>query len=223
MENASKALIIAGSVLLAMLIIGSLVFMFNTLSELRQTEANAEDVEQLAKYNRQIETFNRNGLYGSEIMSLANLIDDYNQRQANLKGYTSITLEVVTNGIAGADNPTLKPQYTGENGYMQLIQDFNSLQNSVDTKKAETLYGQTLERLSGMRTEQIVEALRNYGIRETQIQDIIKNEINPEVLEYTIQKSELTEFKNKKFNTPEIEYDQYTGRIIKMVFRQIGL
>lgn len=223
MENASKALIIAGSVLLAMLIIGSLVFMFNTLSELRQTEANAEDVEQLAKYNRQIETFNRNGLYGSEIMSLANLIEDYNIRQSDLKGYTAITLEVYTTGIAGEDNPTMKAQYTGENGYMQLIQDFNSLQNSVDTKKAETLYGQTIERLSGMRTEQIIEALRNYGVRETQIQTIIRDEINPTVLEYTIQKSELTEFKNKQFGTPEIEYDQYTGRIIKMVFRQTGL
>lgn len=223
MENASKALIIAGSVLLAMLIIGSLVFMFNTLSDLRQTEADAEDVEQLAKYNRQIETFNRNGLYGSEIMSLANLIEDYNIRQSGLKGYTAITLEVYTTGIAGADNPTMQAQYTGENGYMQLIQDFNSLQNSVDTKKAETLYGQTIERLSGMRTEQIIEALRNYDVSETQIQTIIRDEINPTVSEYTIQKSELTEFKNKQFGTPEIEYDQYTGRIIKMVFRQIGL
>ena len=87
MENASKALIMAGSVLLAILVIGSLVFMFNTISELKNTEASAEDVEQLAKYNRQIETFNRSGLYGSEIMSLANLIDDYNKRQADLKGW----------------------------------------------------------------------------------------------------------------------------------------
>ena len=117
----------------------------------------------------------------------------------------------------------MQAQYTGENGYMQLIQDFNSLQNSVDTKKAETLYGQTIERLSGMITEQIIEALRNYDVSETQIQTIIRDEIDPTVSEYTIQKSELTEFKNKQFGTPEIEYDQYTGRIIKMVFRQTGL
>ncbi len=224
MENASKALIMAGSVLLAILIIGSLVFMFNTLSNLKNTEASAEDVEQLAKYNRQIETFNRDGLYGSEILSLANLIEDYNIRQSDLKGYTAITLEVYTTGIAGADkNTIMQAQYTGENGYLQLIQDFNKLKNDIDTSKAEVLYGQTVEKLAGMRTEEVVDALRNYGVRETQIDTIITNEIDPKTLNYTVKKSEMTEFKNKKFRTPEIEYDQYTARIIKMVFRQIGL
>ena len=37
MENASKALIIAGSVLISLLVIAALVFMFNQLSDLRQT------------------------------------------------------------------------------------------------------------------------------------------------------------------------------------------
>ncbi len=224
MENASKALIMAGSVLLAMLIIGSLVFMFQTLSNLKNTEASAEDIEKLARYNRQIETFNRDGLYGSEILSLANLIEDYNIRQSDLKGYTAITLEVYTSGIAGADkNTIMQAQYTGKDGYLQLIQDFNKLQNDIDTSKAEVLYGQTVEKFAGMRTEEVVDALRNYGVRETQIDAIIQNEIDPKTLNYTIKKSEMTEFKNKKFRTPEIEYDQYTGRIIKMVFRQIGL
>ena len=183
MENASKALIMAGSVLLAMLIIGSLVFMFQTLSNLKNTEASAEDIEKLARYNRQIETFNRDGLYGSEILSLANLIEDYNIRQSDLKGYTAITLEVYTSGIAGADkNTIMQAQYTGKDGYLQLIQDFNKLQNDIDTSKAEVLYGQTVEKFAGMRTEEVVDALRNYGVRETQIDAIIQNEIDPKTL-----------------------------------------
>ena len=222
MENASKALIMAGSVLLAILVIGSLVFMFNTLSELKNTEASAEDVEQLAKYNRQIETFNRSGLYGSEIMSLANLIDDYNKRQADLKGYTAITLEVVTNGIAGVDNPTMQATYTEENGgYAELIEDFNQLQDDVDDIKKDVLYGQTIEKLAGMRTEEIVDALRNYGVQENQIQTIIEKKIEPETLNYTNKKSELTEFKNKQFGMPIVEYDQNNGRITKMSFTEI--
>ena len=191
MENASKALIMAGSVLLAMLIIGSLVFMFQTLSNLKNTEASAEDIEKLARYNRQIETFNRDGLYGSEILSLANLIEDYNIRQSDLKGYTAITLEVYTSGIAGADkNTIMQAQYTGKDGYLQLIQDFNKLQNDIDTSKAEVLYGQTVEKFAGMRTEEVVDALRNYGVRETQIDAIIQNEIDPKTLNYTIKKSD---------------------------------
>ncbi len=41
MENASKALIIAGSVLISLLVIAALVFMFNQLSDLRQTQEDA--------------------------------------------------------------------------------------------------------------------------------------------------------------------------------------
>ena len=45
MENASKALIMAGSVLLSLLIIGALVFMFDSLKGLKQTEATSEEVQ----------------------------------------------------------------------------------------------------------------------------------------------------------------------------------
>lgn len=89
MENASKALIMAGSVLLSLLIITTLVFMFGKLGDLKNSEASTEEVKKLAEYNRQIETFDR-ALYGSELLSLANLIDDYNKRQADLKGYNAI-------------------------------------------------------------------------------------------------------------------------------------
>lgn len=93
MENASKALIMAGSVLLSLLIITTLVFMFGKLGDLKNSEASTEEVKKLAEYNRQIETFDR-ALYGSELLSLANLIDDYNKRQADLKGYNAIVLQV---------------------------------------------------------------------------------------------------------------------------------
>ena len=67
MENASRALIMAGSVLLALLIIGLLVFMFNSISGLKQQEANSEQVLKLAEYNKRILTYNRE-LYGPELV-----------------------------------------------------------------------------------------------------------------------------------------------------------
>ena len=47
MENASKALIIAGSVLISLLVIAALVFMFNQLSDLRQTQEDASIEDKL--------------------------------------------------------------------------------------------------------------------------------------------------------------------------------
>ena len=43
MENASKALIIAGSVLLAVLIIIALIYTFSQISSLKQVEASSEE------------------------------------------------------------------------------------------------------------------------------------------------------------------------------------
>ncbi len=225
MENASKALIMAGAVLLAMLIIGSLVFMFNSIRDVRQEEASAEDVAKLAQYGRQVERFNKAGLYGSEILSLANLIDDYNLRQADLKGYTAILLEVHTNPIRGIEDVTIKENYTGENGYLQLIQDFTELENEINNKKDQTMYGQTVEKLAGMRTSELEQVVKNYNSRlsEEEINNIIYNEIDRAVTEYQTKKSELTEFKNKQFQMPEVEYDEFTGRIISMKFWENGL
>ena len=40
MENASKALIIAGSVLMAVLVIGALMLMYNQIADIEQTKTD---------------------------------------------------------------------------------------------------------------------------------------------------------------------------------------
>ena len=64
----------------------------NILNEPFLTSSEEEKI--LAQYDKEIESFNRQGLYGSEILSLANLVEDYNKRQSDLKGYKPITLKV---------------------------------------------------------------------------------------------------------------------------------
>ncbi len=225
MENASKALIMAGAVLLAMLIIGALVFMFNSIRDVRQEQASAEDVAKLAQYGRQVERFNKAGLYGSEILSLANLIEDYNIRQADLKGYEAIVLEVHTNPISGIEDLTMQENYTGANGYLQLIQDFSLLEDVIDDLKTKKMYGQTVEKLAGMRTLELEQFLKkeNPRLSQEEINNIIYNEIDVAVTEYQTKKSELTEFKNKQFQMPEVEYDEFSGRIVSMKFWENGL
>ena len=132
MENASKALIMAGSVLLSLLIITTLVFMFGKLGDLKNSEASTEEVKKLAEYNRQIETFDR-ALYGSELLSLANLIDDYNKRQADLKGYNAIVLQVYSKGISSPI--CMQDNYTRDDSYKDLISDFETLQKKLNEAK----------------------------------------------------------------------------------------
>ena len=218
MENASRALIIAGSVLLAILVIGMLVLMFNTISELKSTEASSEEVEKLAQYNRQIEMFNKDKLYGSEILSLSNLIDDYNKTQADLKGYHAIKLEVHTNNAITDENNRILMQkdYTD---YKDIINDFELVQKKTNEAKTITISGKKIDiqKIAGKVDDEIEYELAKLGI---EVDTTVMNNIQNAITKYQTLKTTITEFKNRPFKLPEVEYEKSSGRIISMKFTQ---
>ena len=224
MENASKALIMAGSVLLSILIIASLVFMFNQLGSLKNSEATTEGIEKLAQYNKQIETFNRQ-VYGSELLSLCNLIDDYNKRQADLKGYKAIQVMIYTKGIVEAKY--MKDNYIDvNNSYKDISSDFEKLQTALNKAKKVKVEGQTAEKLAGMKYEALKELLIKNGKTKEKAEEIIYNQdsdLNKAISAYQVLKSESTEFKNKQFAKPSYEYDKNTGRVTKIIFKEQGV
>ncbi len=220
MENASKALIMAGSVLISMLIIGALIFMFNQLKDVKSIEANSDEVKKLAEYNKQIETFNRS-LYGSELLSLCNLIDDYNKRQADLQGYKSITIEIYTKGIIASKY--MKEKYTS---YKDLLSDFTSLERDLNLAKNKKVEGERVEKLAGMKRAALIQLLIQKGKTQEQAEVIMDNsdsEINVAIDDYNEKKSELKEFKNKMFQRPKYEYDNLTSRVEQIVFKEQGM
>ena len=52
MENASKALIMAGSILISIMVISLLVLVYNQLKSLEQTRENADATDKMAEYMR---------------------------------------------------------------------------------------------------------------------------------------------------------------------------
>ena len=93
MENASKALLMAGSVLISLIVISLLVMSFTSLKNLQQEKENIKHIDQAEEFNRQYEAYARE-VYGSEILSLVNKIDDYNKTEAENEGYTRIEISV---------------------------------------------------------------------------------------------------------------------------------
>lgn len=83
MENASKALIIAGGVLLTMLIVALLLFGYKSMSEYYANEEKLQAIEDVEKFNAQFIGFDRNDITGSEIITLINKVADYNFRYSN--------------------------------------------------------------------------------------------------------------------------------------------
>lgn len=100
MENASKALLIAAGVLIVMLVVTLLIFGWKSYSDYFMKKQELENIDDLAKFNEQFESYERDDVMGYEIISLANKVADYNERFSNDpsanndKKYTPITLEV---------------------------------------------------------------------------------------------------------------------------------
>ncbi len=84
MENASKALIMAASVLIAIVIIGALVLMFNNLNNYQQVNTQGNRDAQVVEFNNQYETYNRKNVRGSDLYSLLNRVVDYNRRKSEV-------------------------------------------------------------------------------------------------------------------------------------------
>lgn len=103
MENASKALIMAGSMLIALMILGALLLMFSNLSSYQEVHTQSTREAQVIEFNNQFETYNRTDVRGNDLLSLVNRAINYNRTNSykgtenNDKGqetgYTPITIK----------------------------------------------------------------------------------------------------------------------------------
>ena len=100
MENASKALIMAGGMLLAILIISLLIYAWSLFSEYQASKDSLADIEDTAKFNEQFSNYDRDDVQGYELISLVNMIADYNYRKSSDAGansndkYSPITITI---------------------------------------------------------------------------------------------------------------------------------
>lgn len=82
-ENISKTLIIISSIIISILILTVLIFSWDKLSSAQKEKQNTDYIIEQAQNNKKFESFNRENLYGTDIISIANLIKDYNTKNNN--------------------------------------------------------------------------------------------------------------------------------------------
>lgn len=150
MENASKALLMAGSVLIALMIIGALLLMFNNLSSYQEADIQTTREAQVIEFNNQYETYNRKNVRGSDLYSLLNRVVDYNKRKSTsgtgLKdegqyiAYAPMTINYDLDGKAGDlawDKSDIKI-FTGQYANYSLNQaNTNDFETHIKEKIAE--------------------------------------------------------------------------------------
>ena len=96
MENASKALIMAGEILIGILIIGLLVYGYINISSFNKEKEGTIKTEQLATFNKEYESYNRKLIRGVDVISVINKAIDNNKKYDNEKEYNiSISFELI--------------------------------------------------------------------------------------------------------------------------------
>lgn len=221
MENASKALIMAGGILIALLVISLLVFFYNNVVDVQRINQSNEDVEAVKEFNKKYEVYSRN-IYGSEILSLANMVDDYNSREANNKGYTKIELYVTFEKTPNETYFAKGKTYTAKQICEQVakIEAEVNKYSSRNKKDGHIFYHRTTDKISrttaqlaNMRTSDIKNLL-GYDEKEG-----LPAEMTSDIQAYNNIKNLLTEIKEKVFKYENFEYDQKTGRIISLNYK----
>lgn len=210
MENMTKALEIAASVLIGVLILSLLVFGYNQIREQKNIEQKNERASQLSKFNINFESYAKDTVYGSEILSLANEVINYNERKA-VDGYQEIELEVkISTG-------ELNGQYlvAGTYSATSLDQQYKKLVKKI--KEADiTVFGKSISywsKLSDKETEKTVKARSDFS--ESEYTKLKTNRTT-----YKKYVEEQTDFARKTFKYDDVtEYDSGNGRIIKIMFK----
>lgn len=219
MENASKALLIAGGVLIALLVLGALMLMFSQLSSYQTAQKLYEATDDIAKYNEEYTRYTGNEIQGYELISVINKATNNNTKSSiinsiNYDNKIKITIE----NIEG-----FKAKY-GNSGKTLLIKSNSyTIQNKSDEfpriidefRKMEDTY--TLTTLNKLSAN--YDSIKN---NSKTIKDIIGKDTNIS-LEQIAKYREYSEFKTSTFKADESKTQYYSdnGQIKSMIFRFI--
>lgn len=95
MENASKALIMAGGVLIALLVIGALMLMFNNLSTYENANRQSEAESHIADFNKEFVGYERDNVTGIDLVSISNKIESYQTIKSDDEDYANMKVKIV--------------------------------------------------------------------------------------------------------------------------------
>lgn len=212
MENASRALVIAGGVLLSLIIIGVVMFAYRGITSLQKEKDISLSNEQVSKINEQIEKYTKKSvIYGSEVLSICNAIEDYSRKYPKSEGYPEISakIKIKADGIKDC----FKDEY---DKIQNLKADYDKTIGIRDgAGKATISNGKTIEELYdflGTDQDKLNSYLELYGLNDSpSITLLLLNR-------YELYKGYINTFREKSFKA-SVEYSNTTGIVKEVVIQ----
>ena len=133
MDNINTALMIAGGLLIAILIIGALVYMFSILATVPQEQQTVKRIEQITEFNKTYEAYEKKKVRGTEVVTLVNRARDNNskyQDNANMQIRVSVTITKAHRGYGTVQTDTA----VADDGLTVGTYDFTATGNAAVEK-----------------------------------------------------------------------------------------
>ena len=136
MENASKALIIAGAILLAILIIGLGVYIYRQAAGVIDTGTMDQLV--VSQFNAQFEPYLGNNVSGSNVKQLIKIINASNRAKEDLPVTIEVDGEEVKNDSKIKSGNTYKVESSSEGNKAEYIEKITIKTNGDDSGSGGT-------------------------------------------------------------------------------------
>ena len=193
MENAAKALVIAGGILLALMTLSLIVYLSTATNRMAQAQDDKVAAEQLA--------YNKTRLYGTEMISVANKVIDYNKTLTPAESTKAINLKItdLDGFVSTKTTKTIFPD--GTTSTVSVDDPTNSFMDSkiiIDYNTSNDV--------------------KNFFKQETKETTVTKKVGGHE--EQTTTYTALSNFKRTIFQCMECKDTNEDGRIDLMIFKQ---
>ncbi|MBE5819694.1 MAG: hypothetical protein E7310_02580 [Clostridiales bacterium] len=211
MENASKALLMAGGILLAILLLSVGVLAYSKIQTLKTTEAEMAKNDQIKAFNAEYESYNRKLLRGIDVISVVNKAINNNQMQGAINTdpyYVNIEIDLSSKFSQTVEEIDMsEPIYKKRN-----LSSEDALAQGINVKSIQGKISiGTINELGDIKmNEYIIDFFNNASSDEKE--DPIHNKI------YIIH-SGLKSFKSEVFTCTKVEYNS-DGRVYQMTFKQ---
>lgn len=222
MENASKALIMAGGILLSMIVISLFYFMFGNMSTLVGDTSKDTSQDEIVDFNKGYEAYNKKIMYGTDIISVFNKVTDNNRNfkatatNENQEYFIDVKITLTTDLEYREETYKVDP-----NNHRRFIID------STKTKSNIAIRGGAEYSLYNNRdiiNKFILEPAQwTTGDNDDIIIDLrttSETKYAPDHKSYTVKTYPASEFKRKIFYCSGMKYSKTTGRVVEMSFNE---
>ena len=229
MENITKALLIAGGILFAILVLTLLVIFYNQMSSYYAEQNSAKMNEQVVEFNNKFENYNGQTIRGSELISIMNRVVDYNRTYADIRGSEKIIISIDLHehqddflySDTVSSNQIFKKSIITNSGGSD--KDINKISELSSELVATTGIDDTkLQKLSS--NIHIVCDNSNVDTRDEKLKQILgtteKYDIK-DIQNATIQYYQITQFKRAMFTCTEVVHSKKDEKISKISFEAV--